>query len=87
MAEFTHRTQVLLDDPTHKWLRLSAESSGKSVGEFVRSILRKEQDEELERRRRAFKKLMQFEEVEVPEDPRELKRQFAEERFKRLYDE
>lgn len=87
MAELTHRTQVLLDDSTHKWLRQRSEQTGRSVGDLVRSAVARERDEELERRRTAFKKMMSFGEFEVPEDPRELKRQFSkslDERFDRI---
>lgn len=69
MAEFTRRTQVLLDDERYERLRRRAEERGASIGELVREAIDRSLSEDTGRRFRAGQALLDAEPTAVDDWP------------------
>ena len=69
MAEFTRRTQILLDEERYERLRRRAEERGASIGELVREAIDRSLSEDTERRFRAGQALLDAEPIAVDDWP------------------
>ncbi|MGI9034356.1 MAG: antitoxin [Acidimicrobiales bacterium] len=78
------RLQVLIDKDRWDLLQLEAESRRVSVSTLVREAIDQRFQVDAERRRAAFQSLLDAEPMEVPDDPRDLKREIADARAARF---
>jgi hypothetical protein len=84
MSMLTHRLQVLIDDERYKRLQNEAERRDVPVAVIVREAIDTFVPTHLEERRRALEHLLQAVPIDVPDDPTEIKREYADDRMARL---
>jgi len=79
-----HRLQILLDESQYLELEGEARRCRVSVASIIREAVDRRLEDSRERRRSAWQHVLAAEPAPVPDDPRDLKREFLEDRERKF---
>jgi len=78
MSMLERRVQILMDEPRYRRVEAEARRRGTSVAAVIREAIDRAYPADLVRKRAAAQRILSASPMEVPEDPRDLRREIQE---------